>query len=149
MAAQLKTARGYLSSCLVGGSAGHPHMQAAAYALGCHTTAAWLQGIVASFEGSTGQWEAWYRSKQPESAELPGEWETKCSELQRMILVRCIRCARALHSERGQQSDAKMVEATAWSAPLPALFEQSSGQQCCRPDLHGQMLTASPRLLQP
>ena len=95
-AAQLKTAGGSLSSCLVGGIAEHPYMQAAAYPPGCHTTAAWLQGVVASFEGSTGQWEAWYRSKQPESAELPGDWETKCTELQRMILVRCIRCGARL-----------------------------------------------------
>lgn len=96
-------------------------MQAAAYSKGCHVIAASLQGVVASFEGSTGQWEAWYRSKQPESAELPGEWETKCSELQRMILVRCIRCVRALQFAQVQQSAAAMLEATACLSTLPTM----------------------------
>ena len=130
------------------------HASCCIYLMGaCHTTAAWLQGVVASFDGSTGQWEAWYRSKQPESAELPGEWETKCSELQRMILVRCIRCGRASHSEQGQQSTARLlghVQAYSRVWPPPRrLSQQSLSQRCCRPEMHGQLLTALPLLLQP
>ena len=50
-----------------------------------------LQGIVSSFESGAEGWEIWYRAGEPETAELPGEWESKCNELQRMLLVRCLR----------------------------------------------------------
>lgn len=28
---------------------------------------------------------------EPEASELPSEWESKCNELQRLVLVRCLR----------------------------------------------------------
>ena len=36
-------------------------------------------------------WLDWFKDSQPEHMELPGEWEEKCNELQRMILLRCFR----------------------------------------------------------
>ncbi len=51
-----------------------------------------MQGVVGSFETSIDAWERWYRAGEPETSELPGEWEAKCNELQRMVLVRCLRC---------------------------------------------------------
>ncbi len=50
-----------------------------------------VQGIVGSFEAAPQLWEGWWRSPEPETTELPGEWEPKCDELQRMILLRCLR----------------------------------------------------------
>jgi dynein heavy chain, axonemal len=50
-----------------------------------------MQGIVGSFEAAPQLWEGWWRSAEPETTELPGEWEPKCDELQRMILLRCLR----------------------------------------------------------
>lgn len=47
--------------------------------------------MVGSFETSVDAWERWYRANEPESSELPGEWEAKCNELQRMVLIRCLR----------------------------------------------------------
>eukprot|EP00967_Tisochrysis_lutea_P120286 scaffold197099_cov23-Tisochrysis_lutea.AAC.1 len=38
-------------------------------------------------ESSNGEWERWYRQEEPETAELPSEWESKCNELQRLLLV--------------------------------------------------------------
>eukprot|EP00898_Chlorokybus_atmophyticus_P005400 jgi/Chlat1/5861/Chrsp4S06373 len=56
-----------------------------------------FSGLAASFsQGGTTAWEAWYRQGEAETAELPGEWESKCSELQRMMLVRCLRPDRVL-----------------------------------------------------
>jgi len=55
-----------------------------------------FRGITQSFEQAVGSWEDWYRSNEPESAELPGEWESKCNELQRMIFVRSLRIDRAV-----------------------------------------------------
>jgi dynein heavy chain, axonemal len=37
-----------------------------------------------------------YREPAPEAAELPGEWEAKCNDLQRMLLVRCFRPDRVI-----------------------------------------------------
>ena len=56
-----------------------------------------LIGVTKSFEENPGEWEDWYRNAEPEnprSAALPGEWEPKCNELQRMLLVRCLRMDR-------------------------------------------------------
>lgn len=50
-----------------------------------------LQGVVGSFEASVDAWERWYRANEPEISELPGELEAKCNELQRMVLIRCLR----------------------------------------------------------
>ena len=54
-------------------------------------------GITKSFEDNPGEWEDWYRNAEPENpraAALPGEWEPKCNELQRMLLVRSLRMDR-------------------------------------------------------
>lgn len=55
-------------------------------------------GIVQSFDQYLAAWEAWYRSTEPENSELPGEWESKCDELQRMILVRSLRLDRVTNA---------------------------------------------------
>ena len=54
-----------------------------------------LKGLAASFGESKG-WEKWYRSAEPEVTDLPGEWKTRCSELQRMIVVRSLRLDRVM-----------------------------------------------------
>jgi hypothetical protein len=45
-------------------------------------------------ESSNGEWERWFRQEEPETAELPSEWESKCNELQRLLLVRGCACLR-------------------------------------------------------
>eukprot|EP00232_Nephroselmis_pyriformis_P029065 CAMPEP_0182867354 /NCGR_PEP_ID=MMETSP0034_2-20130328/8675_1 /TAXON_ID=156128 /ORGANISM="Nephroselmis pyriformis, Strain CCMP717" /LENGTH=4528 /DNA_ID=CAMNT_0024999703 /DNA_START=83 /DNA_END=13669 /DNA_ORIENTATION=- len=55
-----------------------------------------FKGVIASFQGDVASWEMWYRNKEPETAELPGEWEGKCNELQRMVFVRCLRPDRVM-----------------------------------------------------
>merc|ERR1719230_2432811 len=46
-----------------------------------------------SFESNARDWREWFRHPEPETsaARLPGEWENRCSEMQRMIIVRCLR----------------------------------------------------------
>ena len=48
---------------------------------------------MSSFESNARDWRDWYRHPEPETpaARLPGEWENRCSEMQRMIIVRCLR----------------------------------------------------------
>ena len=55
-----------------------------------------FKDVVASFEQNPGEWEKWYRTGDPENSELPGDWENKCNELQRMIFVRCLRPDRVI-----------------------------------------------------
>ena len=52
-----------------------------------------FRNILTSFESSARDWREWYRHPEPESAaaRLPGEWENRCTELQRLIIVRCLR----------------------------------------------------------
>ena len=46
---------------------------------------------MASFEMSGRDWKQWYVSAAPEQEELPGEWDSQCNELQKMIVVRSLR----------------------------------------------------------
>jgi len=52
-----------------------------------------FRNIMQSFESNARDWAEWYRHPEPETpaARLPGEWENRCSELQRLIIVRCLR----------------------------------------------------------
>ena len=50
---------------------------------------------MASFEMSGRDWKQWYVSAAPEQEELPGEWDSQCNELQKMIVVRSLRPDRA------------------------------------------------------
>ncbi|CEG44893.1 flagellar inner arm dynein 1 heavy chain beta [Plasmopara halstedii] len=50
-----------------------------------------FQGITSSIEQSLKGWKSWYQSSAPEIEVLPGDWEGKCTELQRLLLLRCVR----------------------------------------------------------
>ena len=55
-------------------------------------------GLAGSILGAPDEWCAWYMSGKPEVSALPGEWEDKCTELQRMCLLRALRADRVLFS---------------------------------------------------
>jgi dynein heavy chain len=57
-----------------------------------------FRNIASSFEQNTRDWKDWYLKPEPENVPLPGEWENKCNELQRMIIVRCFRPDRVIYS---------------------------------------------------
>merc|ERR1719424_2344816 len=52
-----------------------------------------FNNILKSFQDNARDWREWYRNPEPETAaaRLPGEWENRCTELQRIIIVRCLR----------------------------------------------------------
>ncbi|KAJ7527535.1 hypothetical protein O6H91_16G059900 [Diphasiastrum complanatum] len=50
-----------------------------------------FENLATSLEQELSKWEQWYKSPEPEAIELPGDWEDKCNELQRMIILRCFR----------------------------------------------------------
>ena len=55
-----------------------------------------FDGIAASFEQYNDDWYQWYMSQQPELVPFPGDWTRKCSLMQSMIIVRCLRQDRLL-----------------------------------------------------
>jgi dynein heavy chain len=55
-----------------------------------------FQGLSASFEQSQKEWQAFFMTDTTESEVLPGEWEGKVSDLQRLCLLRMIRPDRLL-----------------------------------------------------
>ncbi|XP_030635110.1 dynein heavy chain 2, axonemal [Chanos chanos] len=50
-----------------------------------------FHGLMTSFEQYPRDWNLWYTSPEPENAQLPGEWENSCNELQKMLIVRSLR----------------------------------------------------------
>ena len=49
-------------------------------------------GLTTSITHSPKDWHRWYMATKPEQAPLPAEWETKCEEkLKKMIILRCLR----------------------------------------------------------
>lgn len=55
-----------------------------------------FSGIVSSFDSMMLEWESWYRSADPEGEPLPGEWESRLGEMQKMVVVRCMRPDRVI-----------------------------------------------------
>lgn len=59
--------------------------------------------ICQAIQLSTKEWKNWFSHKKPEPEEtqLPGEWETKCEEpLRKMIILRCFRPDRVIFAVR-------------------------------------------------
>ncbi|EGF78014.1 hypothetical protein BATDEDRAFT_91203 [Batrachochytrium dendrobatidis JAM81] len=48
-------------------------------------------GIISSIEQSERDWKAWFMSSEPDEIALPGDWENKLNDLQKMLIVRSLR----------------------------------------------------------
>ncbi|XP_037533396.1 dynein heavy chain 2, axonemal [Nematolebias whitei] len=48
-------------------------------------------GIASSFEQYRRDWNLWFTNSEPEKAPLPDYWVSKCNDLQKMLIVRCLR----------------------------------------------------------
>jgi dynein heavy chain len=55
-----------------------------------------FQGISTAFEQGHRDWKLWYMSGKPEMEQMPGEWSSKTTELQRLCLLRALRVDRLL-----------------------------------------------------
>ncbi|XP_051176804.1 dynein axonemal heavy chain 2 [Leptopilina boulardi] len=53
-----------------------------------------FHGVAASFEQLPEEWHNWYIHTEPETQELPGDWETSCDEFQKMLFIRSCRSDR-------------------------------------------------------
>jgi dynein heavy chain len=77
------------------------------------------------------EWKAWFSSRRPvpEENQLPGEWETRCEEpLKKMIVLRCYRPDRVNFAIRkyvqAVLGDKEFVQSKATT--LPEIFEDSA-----------------------
>ena len=51
-----------------------------------------FMGIVAALQYNSKEWKRWYIQYQPEVSPLPGEWESKCDQtIKKMLVLRCLR----------------------------------------------------------
>jgi dynein heavy chain, axonemal len=50
-----------------------------------------FDGLSAGMEQSSETWMHWYQSTEPEKLPLPGEWENKCNDIQRIVLINLFR----------------------------------------------------------
>ncbi|KAI8904300.1 dynein heavy chain and region D6 of dynein motor-domain-containing protein [Gorgonomyces haynaldii] len=48
-------------------------------------------GLVSSIEQGEREWKQWFLAGEPEELSLPGEWENKLNDLQKMLIVRSLR----------------------------------------------------------
>jgi len=55
-----------------------------------------FSGFASVFDQAARDWKAWYMSAKPEEEHLPGAWESKCNDLQRLLVIRCLRPDRVL-----------------------------------------------------
>ncbi|GBG32973.1 Dynein heavy chain 2, axonemal [Hondaea fermentalgiana] len=85
-----------------------------------------FNGLAGSFEQSRREWAKWILSPSPEGESLPGEWDNKLTELQRMLIVRSLRLDRSLNASVNfiaHNIGAKYVEPPPFN--LRAVFESS------------------------
>ena len=55
-----------------------------------------FSGILNSIEQNERDWKNWFMTGEPDLIALPGEWDSKINDLQKMVIIRCIRPDRAL-----------------------------------------------------
>jgi dynein heavy chain len=57
-----------------------------------------FRGFLSSVEQSPRDWKTWYRSPNPETKPLPGDWNNKLDDFQRMVVLRSMRTDRVIHA---------------------------------------------------
>jgi dynein heavy chain, axonemal len=56
-----------------------------------------FNGLATAFEQSPRDWRAWFMSAKPEAEPLPGDWDTRCSDLEKLCVLRALRQDRVLY----------------------------------------------------
>ncbi len=76
-----------------------------------------FKDIDRSFQSASHDWKEWFTNGLPESSPLPGEWHSALNELQRLIVLRCIRPDRVVYASTSfiiNNLSAKYVEPPAF-----------------------------------
>jgi dynein heavy chain len=86
-----------------------------------------FQGLASGFDQTVRDWKAWFMGSAPEEEPLPGGWESKVSQLQRMCIVRSLRIDRmsfAISSFIADNLGAEYCDPPAFD--LRAIFDDST-----------------------
>lgn len=52
----------------------------------------WKNAAIGGVTHSRKEWKRWYLHPEPETQNLPGEWDAKCEDyIKKMIVLRCLR----------------------------------------------------------
>lgn len=87
-----------------------------------------FKGFQSSFEQTLRDWNKWYKCGEPEKEALPGDWDGRLDQMQKLIVVRCIRPDRvptAISIYVSAKLDPKFVE------PPPLDLEQIYEESTC------------------
>ena len=57
-----------------------------------------FKDIDRSFQSAGNDWKEWFTNGVPETSPLPGEWQSALNELQRLVVLRCIRPDRVVYA---------------------------------------------------
>ena len=90
----------------------------------------WAAGIAQAVNLSAKEWKHWYQSvnPEPEDAQLPGEWVTRCEDpIRKMIVLRCFRPDRVNFAVRNYVKDRMKSEEyiKAESYTIRQIYEES------------------------
>ncbi len=55
-----------------------------------------FSGLISSFEQNERDWKTWFLSSEPDELALPGDWENKLNDVQKMLVVRSVRTDRVI-----------------------------------------------------
>lgn len=88
-----------------------------------------FQGIASSFDQFPRDWQEWYLQECPELCQLPGEWQNKLNEFQRMCILRSLRIDRvgfaaAKFVSHNMENGSKFVEPPPFD--LMAIYKSSN-----------------------
>merc|ERR1719454_2699960 len=86
-----------------------------------------FKGFQSSFEQTLRDWKKWYSCGEPEREALPGDWDGRLDQMQKLIVVRCIRPDRvptAVSMYVAMKLDQKFVEAP--PLDLGQIYEEST-----------------------
>jgi len=98
-----------------------------------------FDNLCASMEQSAEAWIQWYQFMEPEKLPLPGEWENKCNDVQRIVLINLFRPDRlifAVNTFIGHHFGSKLASFPSFdlesstlynSAAMPILLTAASG----------------------
>ena len=57
-----------------------------------------MKGIASSFEQFSVEWYKYFMQETPETSSMPGDWDAKCSDLQKLLIVRSLRSDRVTYA---------------------------------------------------
>lgn len=57
----------------------------------CHESLLFVKGIRDHFEKNTSVWKTYFDSAEPQSTPLPGDWNTRLNDFQKLLVLRTLR----------------------------------------------------------